>query len=422
MGVRKHKQASSAVLPTTHPDVSDATARYNAGPLIAIIASLSMIGPFAIDTFFPAFPAIGKEFGASPFQLQQTLSLYLVAYAVMSLWHGGLSDALGRKPVIVVSLSVFTLASVGCALATSMDMLLAFRVLQGLSAGAGVIVGRAIVRDCFAGARAQRVMSGVSMLFGIAPALAPIIGGYLLYFGWRASFWFLVLWTGAVIAAAWRWLPETHPLPARTPLHPGNLMRGYFNMLKSRDFVLLCFAGGFNFAAMFVYISSAPVFVMELLGMNERQFAAFFVPTISGMVLGSFASGRMAGRVRPRSAMFLGYALMLAASIGNIAYTQSVATISWPWAVLPIGLIAFGVALAHPLLTIASMDLFPERRGGASSLQMFLSLIVNASVAGLLSPLLQHNASHLALGAAAMTLTGLVLTWLARRSVAGHAA
>lgn len=395
----------------------------SARSLIVLLASLSMIGPFAIDTFFPAFPAISKALTASPFQMQQTLSLYLVAYAVMSLLHGGLSDALGRRPVILGSMLVFTLASVGCALAQTIDQLLWFRVLQGLSAGAGVIVGRAIVRDCFAGARAQRVMSGISMIFGIAPALAPIIGGYLLYFGWRAPFWFLVLWSISLVALCWRVLPETHGPALRTPLHLGNLLLGYVRMLRNSRFVLLCFAGGFNFAAMFLYISSAPSFVMEILGMNERQFGAFFVPTISGMVIGSFASGRMAGRIQPRTGLMLGYGLMLIAGISNVAYTQLVDVVVWPYAVLPIALTAFGVAIAFPLLTIASMDLFPDRRGGASSLQMFLSLIVNASVAGLLAPLLQHDARQLALGAAALTLSGMTLYLFARSAVSRvHAA
>ena len=139
--------------------------------LIALLAGLSMLGPFAIDTFFPAFPAIAGALSATPFQMQQTLSLYLVAYAMMALLHGGLSDALGRRPVILVSMTIFALASIGCALSQTIEQLLSFRVLQGLSAGAGVIVGRAIVRDCFEGARAQRVMSGISMIFGIAPAV-----------------------------------------------------------------------------------------------------------------------------------------------------------------------------------------------------------------------------------------------------------
>lgn len=389
----------------------------NARRLIAVLAALAMIGPFAIDTFFPAFPAIAAALDASPFQMQQTLSVYLIAYALMALLHGGLSDALGRRPVILGALVVFTLASIGCALTDTMQHLLWFRAVQGLSAGAGVIVGRAIVRDLFEGARAQRVMSGISMLFGIAPALAPIIGGYLLFFGWRSSFWFLALFSGGLLAACWKLLPESLPAAARTPLHPWLLARGYWQMLRNHRFVLLGFAGGFNFSAIFLYISSAPSFVLHILGMNERQFGNFFVPTISGMIIGAYLSGRMAGKVESRKAIARAYAVMLVAAVINIGYTQAVSPVGWPMAVLPIGLIAVAVAIAFPLLTLAMMDIYPDRRGAASSLQMFLSLIVNAMVAGLLSPLVQSDARSLALAASALTLSGLALYLMARKAI-----
>lgn len=379
-----------------------------------------MIGPFAIDTFFPAFPAIAAEFAASPVAMQQTLSLYLVAYGLMALAHGALSDALGRRPVIIVSLSLFTLASVGCALAQSMDQLLALRFLQGLSAGAGVIVGRAIVRDCFEGARAQRVMSTSSMLFGIAPAIAPIIGGWLLYFGWRASFWFLAAFSLALVIACLRALPETLPAPRRIPIAPLSLARGYLSMLRDRRFVLLSFAAGFNFSAIFLYISSAPAFVLDILGLGELQFAHFFVPTIGGMMIGAWLSGRFAGRVAPRRAVAIAYALMGTAALANLGY--SLATeVQWPWAVLSVGLTALGVAIAFPLLSLALMDRFPERRGSASSLQMALSLSVNAAVAGVLAPLVQTADHHLALAAAALTGIGFLLHLPARSGLSSQA-
>jgi len=385
--------------------------------LIILLAAMSMIGPFAIDTFFPAFPVMAKELSASPFQMQQTLSLYLVAYAVMSLLYGGLSDALGRRPVILASFAVFTLASIGCSLSRSIDELLFFRVIQGLSAGAGVIVGRAIVRDRFEGTMAQRVMSGISMIFGIAPAIAPIIGGYLLYFGWRSSFVFLVLFSVCLLLVCWRALPETHAPEKRTPLRPRPLLNGYWEMLTDPRFVLISFAGGFNFSAIFLYISSAPAFVLEILQFNERQFAAFFVPTIGGMVLGSFISGRIAGRVPRRLAIYCAYGIMLFAGALNIAYTQSAEMVTWPLAVIPIGMIACATAIAFPLLTLAMMELFPARLGTASSLQMFLSLVVNAAVAGLMAPMVQHDAKMLALGATALSMAGLGLFVMARKVV-----
>src|SRR6478672_6670223 len=190
--------------------------------LALILGGLAMFGPFSIDTIFPAFPQIGEQLGADKMAMQQTISVYLLAYAAMSLVHGPLSDALGRRPVILAGLVVFALASVGCALSTSLPMLLWFRALQGFSAGVGLIVGRAVIRDVLHGHDAQRLMSQVSMIFGIAPAVAPVVGGWLLgWQRWPGIFWFLAAFAIALIAVVWRGMPETHPPPARLPLDAG---------------------------------------------------------------------------------------------------------------------------------------------------------------------------------------------------------
>src|SRR5690606_7811273 len=160
--------------------------------LTLLLAGLAMFGPFSIDTIFPAFPQMAAQFGADKVAMQQTISVYLLSYALMSIVHGPLSDALGRRRVILAGLVVFTLASVGCALSGDLPTLLAFRALQGLSAGVGLIVGRAVIRDVLQGDDAQRLMSHVSMIFGIAPAIAPILGGWMLGAGrWPLIFWFL---------------------------------------------------------------------------------------------------------------------------------------------------------------------------------------------------------------------------------------
>ena len=184
--------------------------------LAFLLGGLAMFGPFSIDTIFPAFPQIGAQLGADKLQMQQTISVYLVAYALMSVVHGPLSDAIGRRRVILGGLSVFALASAGCALATDFTMLLAFRALQGLSAGVGLIVGRAVIRDVLHGDDAQRLMSQVSMIFGIAPAIAPVVGGWVLGWSrWPMVFWFLVAFSLALLLATWLGLPETHPPQAR---------------------------------------------------------------------------------------------------------------------------------------------------------------------------------------------------------------
>ena len=375
--------------------------------LALILGGLAMFGPFSIDTIFPAFPQIGEQLGADKMAMQQTISVYLLAYAAMSLVHGPLSDALGRRPVILAGLVVFVLASVGCALSTSLPMLLWFRALQGFSAGVGLIVGRAVIRDVLHGHDAQRLMSQVSMIFGIAPAVAPIIGGWLLgWQRWPGIFWFLAAFAIGLIAVVWRGLPETHPPASRLPLEARPLLRGYATILRRPRFLRLTLAGALNFGALFLYIASAPAFVIDQLGLGERDFGWFFIPMIGGMMLGAFVSGRAAGRIDGQRLANIGFACCGAATLVNIGYNLLVVDRGLPWAVLPISLNAFGIALVFPIVTLAILDMYPYQRGSASSLQAFVGLLVNVVIAGVLSPMLSHDGLSLALGAAFFTLSG----------------
>src|SRR5690554_6178127 len=290
--------------------------------LALLLAGLAMFGPFSIDMIFPAFPAMGVDLGADKLAMQQTISIYLVAYALMSLVHGPLSDLLGRRRVILTGLVVFAFASAGCALSTDMPTLLAFRALQGLSAGVGLIVGRAVIRDVLHGHDAQRLMSQVSMIFGAAPAIAPIVGGWLLGWGrWTLIFWFLVGFTGLLWLATWRWLPETLPPDARLAPSPRRLLRDYAWIALNPRFQRLAAAGAFNFGALFLYIASAPAFVLDLLRLDERSFGWFFIPMIGGMMLGAFTSGRAAGRISGARLVDIGFACSAVAVVGNIAYS-----------------------------------------------------------------------------------------------------
>ncbi|QDH69653.1 multidrug effflux MFS transporter [Marilutibacter alkalisoli] len=369
--------------------------------LAFLLGGLAMFGPFAIDTIFPAFPAMRTQFGVDQMGIQQTLSAYLVAFALMSVVHGPLSDAVGRKKVILVGLAVFTLASVGCALAPDLATLLVFRVLQGLSAGVGMIVGRAVIRDVLHGDDAQRLMSQVSMIFGIAPAIAPIIGGWILgWSAWPAIFWFMVGFGLLLLAATWIILPETHPPEARLKVPPRRLLRDYAAIFVNPRFQRLAAAGAFNFTALFLYIASAPVFVMDILGMAEDQLGWFFVPTIGGMVLGAWLSGRSAGRISGARLTGIGFACCGVAVTANIVYNLLVSEPALPWAVLPMTLNAFGIALVFPILTLAILDMYPRQRGSASSLQAFTGLVLHSVVAGVVSPLLSRDPLWLALGAA----------------------
>jgi DHA1 family bicyclomycin/chloramphenicol resistance-like MFS transporter len=289
----------------------------------------------------------------------------------------------------------------------NLGTLLLFRALQGLSAGVGLIVGRAVIRDVLHGHDAQRLMSQVSMIFGIAPAIAPVIGGWILgWSAWPVIFWFLVGFSVLLWFATFFGLPETHPREARLPVRGRALLRDYVAIFLNPRFQRLAAAGTFNFGALFLYIASAPAFVLDLLHLTQRSFAWFFVPMIGGMMLGAFTSGRIAGKVDGAQQVRIGFACCGIAAVVNILYHLFVPEPSVPWAVLPMMLNSFGIALVFPILTLAILDMYPRQRGSASSLQAFTGLVSNAVIAGLLSPLLSHSPLHLALGAAVFSALG----------------
>ena len=376
--------------------------------LAILLALLGMVGPFSIDTYLPAFPAISDALGATPVQMQQTLSAYLFAFAFMTLFHGSLSDSFGRRPVVLCGLAVFTLASMGCALSQSIGQLVAFRALQGLSAGAGIVVSRAVIRDIFPPTQAQRVMSQVTIFFGVAPAIAPMVGGWVsVHLGWHSVFWFLTGVGVLLWLANWRLLPETLPPQHRQSLHLGHLLRGYWELGTSPRFLLLALASGVPFNGMFLYVLSAPAFLGDLLGLAPTQFFWFFTTTISGIMGGAWVSGRLAGRIPPKHQIRHGFVIMLAMALLNLA-----ANLLLPahpaWAMWPIGIFSFGWALMVPVVTLLVLDLYPQRRGMASSLQAFVGSTANGLVAGVVAPLVMHSTVLLATASLLMMCVGLV--------------
>lgn len=396
---------------TAHPQARERPPR-----LALLLGLLATIGPFTIDTFFPSLRAIGQAFGVSYLQAQQTLTAYMLPYAIMSLVHGSLSDALGRRRVILAGLAAYTLASLGCALAPNFGVLLACRALQGVVAGTGHIVGRAIVRDHFSGVQAQRLMSAITVIFGLGPALAPIIGGWLhVWFGWRAVFATMALYGVGLLLFVHVRLPETHPPAQRAPLHGGTLARQLFGIGTHPQFLRLAYSSSLCFVALQMYLGAAPAIILDHWHLGETQFAALNLPIIGGYVIAGYTSGRLAGRIPPGRQVRLGFRVQLAMTAAMLLLQVLVREPPvFVQQLLLVGTSA-GVQLLFPIITLRIFDLFPDARGAASSMQSFSSLILSTVTMGVVSPLLSVSLAALAAVAFAGGLCGWLLWRWAER-------
>jgi MFS transporter, DHA1 family, multidrug resistance protein len=428
MSSSRHWSTATAGTPTlprfahtmTSPTASTAAAQALwRGPrwaLALLLAGLGTMGPFAIDTYLPAFAEIGADLGATPLQLQQTLAAFLLGFAIMNLFHGAMADSFGRRPVVLGGLAVFVVASIGCALADSIGALVFWRLMQGLSAGAGMVVSRAIIRDLYAPEEAQRMMSQVTIFFGVAPAVAPLLGGLMVGpLGWRSIFWLLAVLAVVLAAANARLLPETLAPAARQSFHPLHLLRGYASLVRNPRFLALVVASGVPFNGMFLYVLSAPAWLGGILQVAPAQFFWFFFVTVAGIMGGAWLSGRLAGKMPPRRQVRWGFVVVGVASVTNVLL-NAVASPHVAWAVWPVAMYAFGWSLLTPVVTLLVLEQAPDRRGMASSVQSSIGSAANALVAGVLAPLVMHSAFGLALASLGLMLAGLVAwSWVKRR-------
>lgn len=382
--------------------------------LALMLAGLAMLGPFSVDTYLPAFPAIEASLGANTIEVQQTLTSYMFSFAIMILWHGSLSDAFGRRNIILASLAVFAVATLGCAASHSVEYLWAFRMLQGLSAGAGVVVGRAIIRDTYSDVPAAKLLSLVTMIFSIAPAIAPVFGGWIVQlYDWRTIFLALFFYAALLLWYCYKKLPETLPVAQRTPFNPEYLFKNYTQIFRSPLFQLKAGAIAFNFAGLFLYVAAAPVFITRHLGLGPDQFAWQFIPAVAGIFLGALSANRLAGKLSIGKTMAIGYALLIGAALSNVVYHLFFPP-TIPWSVMPLFVYTLGMSLIAPTLTLLVMDMFPHIRGTVASCQSFTQTMLGAAVSGLVAPFLMHSVLWLAAGQLTFAVIGLCL-WLGGR-------
>lgn len=404
----------------TTPEAADPAttpkSRRTAGARITLtLAALGMLGPFTINTVFPAFTQIGNEFGATDVVLQQLISVYLASFAVMSVFHGPLSDALGRKKVMLAGLAIYILAMFGAIVASGMGMLIALRALQGMSAGAATIVSRVVIRDLFAGAEAQRLMARVMMIFALSPVIAPMLGGWLLLLGdWRWVFVGVGLY-GVLVMVLTALMPESLPKEARIPLRIGSVLGALWEVGRSLTMVRIALATAFGFAAHFVYVAAAPIIVVRLLGLGERDFWVLFGPLIIGMMAGSYVVGRAADIMDRTRLITLGYIGTVITSVLNVVLVMAFPDPSGQLdaTLVPVlagpMLMSFTASLFFAPIQLEILDLFPHQRGAAASLGTFFTLVMNAMLSGVIAPLITGNLTVVALAALGCVVIGSLL-------------
>ena len=374
--------------------------------LTFVLAALAALAPFAIDTYLPAFHVIAQTLDASDVEIQQSLTFYLLPYAAMTLWHGAISDAIGRITTIKWGLGIFVLASIGCALSPNVETLWFFRALQGAAGGAGNTVARAMVRDLFEGAQAQRVMATVQMLFGIAPAVAPIIGGFLLGINWHIIFIFLAVYAAVSLWAAVKFLPETMPPEKRMQLSARNVLNSYKTIFTDHEYTKLVFAIGTNFSGFFIYVLASPVFLGKHLQLGPQEYSYLFIPTVTGMILGSYLAKHTAGKASSHQVLRLSYLWMGLMALSNVVICLTQPT-NLILNILPIALFNIGMAMCMPILSIAALDRHAKIRGTAASGQAFMQMLLSTVSAGILVPFVWYAPSGLAMAMLGYVLLGL---------------
>jgi len=366
--------------------------------LIVTLALLTMVGPFTIDTYLPSFPTLEEFFHVDRILMSQSIAVYIFASALSTLIWGALSDSIGRKIVIYYTLALYIVASIGCAFSSDFSWFLFFRMLQGVAASGGMIVGRAIVRDSFDSSQAHRVMAYVMMVFALAPAVAPIIGGFLHdSFGWQSVFYFLAFYGIIVSILTNRILPETLKHEDKTSFHPVAVLKVYLLTLQNKRFQAIIFTVGISFAGLFLYVTGSPALIFDILKLDSSSFAYQFVPMTSGIVIGSFISGRLSHHLSSKQIVSIAQLVMVIACIFNVwqLYFMDVSIFS---VVAPLALYAVGIAIQLPALSVLALDCFPHNRGAASAVQGFVHTMLATLITAIVVPIV------------ASSLTGFVLT------------
>ncbi|KQO14455.1 MFS transporter [Acidovorax sp. Leaf76] len=377
-----------------------------------ILGLLSAIGPFAIDMYLPALPEIGASLGAEVSAVQWSLTAFFVSLGVGQLFYGPISDMVGRKPPLYAGLLLFTLASVGCALATDIETLVALRFVQGLGAAAGMAIPRAVVRDLHTGTEAARLMSLLMLVFSISPLLAPLAGsGVIALTGWRGVFWAVAVAAVAGLVLVSQGLQETRPAADRLESSLGSALSGYALLLRDWHYMGLVFIGGCSMAGFFVYLAGSPFVLINHYGLTPVQYSLAFSVNAAAFFAAAQFNAQLGGRfglVNTVKAAVTGAGVIMVALLAYyLAGGDQLAVL--------LGLYFFASALMGlviPTTSVLALEEHGAIAGTASALLGTLQMLIGAVAMGVVGLFATGKPLPMVVGMASGALMGLVLTWV----------
>ncbi|MBX6322884.1 MAG: multidrug effflux MFS transporter, partial [Rhodospirillaceae bacterium] len=288
--------------------------------LIVLLGALTAFAPMSIDMYLPSLPTLERVFAASTAEVQRTISTFFLGFACGQALYGPVTDRFGRRAPLYVGLSLFTAASAGCALAPSVGALAGFRLVQALGACAGVVVARAVVRDLFPPREAPRIYAALMLVMGLAPMLAPLVGGQILvHLGWAAVFWVLAAFGALCLLAAHLRLPETHRAEGRHPPGLGHALAGYGRLIADRHFMGYGLTGGASMGGLFAYIAGSPFVFIELHGVPAQHFGWFFGANAAGFILAAQVNSRLLRRASSEAILRRANLVQAAAGLAVLA-------------------------------------------------------------------------------------------------------
>ena len=351
--------------------------------LALILGALVALGPLSIDMYLPAFLELGRDLHADASSVQLTLASYFVAMAIGQALYGPLADRHGRKAPLYAGLVIFIVASAGCALATTIEMLIAMRFVQALGGCAGMVIARAIVRDRFDERESARMYAMLMLVMGLAPILAPLLGAWLVtHQGWRAIFWSLSGFAALNLISVALFLPESLAAEKRLRHDLATVFRVYGALLTDRHFMRFALSGGLVMAGLFAYIAGSPYVFMEVYGVDPERYGMYFGINAAGLILASQINGRLV--MRTDRERLLRSALVVAAIAGTILLGAAVTGIGgFTGVIVPLFVFISSLGFVLPLAAALAMTPHGRVAGSASAMIGVLQFVLGA-VAGML--------------------------------------